>query len=626
MHKLSFRPKSIVTFRGKPWRVLRATGATELLLEDVDTRAKEVVDIANLSSPQPTAAARPIDALDEEDLAEARRRLDIIKPLLETARGREALATELAARHGVSARTLRRWVHAYEARGLLSDLAPQRKGREMPRRLDDKLEAVIDAVIEGVFLTKQKVTARKAFESVKQRCAALKLAPPHENTFRRRLGEISEKLKMQRREGRKPARDRFGEVRGAFPGADYPLAVVQIDHTKVDIELVDDDTRKPIGRPWLTLAIDVYSRMVTGFYLSLDPPSAFSVGMCVAHSANRKEADLERLGVKGEWPIWGIMNMIHADNGKEFRSKTIAKACDEYGIRIEWRPVKTPHYGGHIERLMGTVATEIHALPGTTFSNPKQRGEYASAKQASMTYHELERWLTQFIIGVYHQRIHRGIGCPPVEQWRRGIVGHGKVKGVGLPDPLPDPRRFWRDFLPCTERVVQRDGITWEKVTYFSDALRPWIQARKGTRMQQFIVRRDPRDISRLYFLDPQLGDYLEIPYRDLSKPSISIWEYREAERFLRSQGRMAENEDQIFAAREELCRIVDRAKTETRKARRARQRQKLNAGVGSPPQVTPPAPPKPRATGHLSLVIDNSGQADEFDIPDDLPPTFEEL
>jgi putative transposase len=215
---------------------------------------------------------------------------------------------------------------------------------------------------------------------------------------------------MQRREGRKPAHDRFGEVRGAFPGADYPLAVVQIDHTKLDIELVDDDTRKPIGRPWLTLAIDVYSRMVTGFYLSLDPPSAFSVGMCVAHSANRKEADLERLSVKGEWPIWGIMNLIHADNGKEFRSKTIAKACDEYGIRIEWRPVKTPHYGGHIERLMGTVATEIHALPGTTFSNPKQRGEYDPAKQASMTYHELERWLTQFIVGVYHQRVHRGIG------------------------------------------------------------------------------------------------------------------------------------------------------------------------------------------------------------------------
>lgn len=626
MHKLSFRPKSVVTFRGKPWRVVRATGTTELLLEDLETRAKEVVDIANLPSSQPAGPTRPVDALDEEDLAQARRRLEIIRPLLETARGREALATQLAARHGTSVRTLRRWVHAYEARGLLSDLAPQRKGREMPRRLDDKTEAVIDAVIEEVFLTKQKVNARKAFESVKQRCAALKLTPPHENTFRRRLGEVSEKLKMERREGRKPARDRFGEVRGAFPGADYPLAVVQIDHTKLDIELVDDDTRKPIGRPWITLAIDVYSRMVTGFYLSLDPPCAFSVGMCVAHSANRKEPDLERLGIKGEWPVWGIMQLIHADNGKEFRSKTIAKACDEYGIRIEWRPVKTPHYGGHIERLMGTVATEIHALPGTTFSNPKQRGEYDPAKQASMTYHELERWLTQFIVGVYHQRVHRGIGCPPVEQWRRGIVGHGKIKGVGLPDPLPDPRRFWRDFLPYTERVVQRDGVTWDKVTYFSDALRPWIQARKGTRMQQFIVRRDPRDISRLYFLDPQLGDYLEIPYRDLSKPSISIWEYREAERFLRSQGRQAENEDQIFSAREELCRIVDQAKTETRKARRSRQRQKLNSAAGGPSSAVPqPQSPKPRGAGHLSLVVDNSG-ADEFDIPDDLTATFEEL
>jgi putative transposase len=341
MSKLSFRPKSIVTFRGKPWRVIRATGPTELLLEDVHTRTKEVVDVCNLEAPPQAEQlpARPLESLCDDDLAEARRRLEIIKPLLECRQGRERLADKLAKQHRTSPRTLRRWVRSYEARQLLSDLAPQRRGREMPRRLSKKVEAAIDTVIEEVFLTRQKVNARKAYEALKRRCAALKLSPPHENTFRRRLGEVSEKLKMERREGRKPARDRFGEVKGAFPGADFPLAVVQIDHTKLDIELVDDETRKPIGRPWLTLAIDVYSRMVTGYYLSLDPPSAFSVGMCLAHSAGRKEPDLERLAVKGDWPVWGIMHLIHADNGKEFRSKTIAKACEEYGIRIEWRPV-----------------------------------------------------------------------------------------------------------------------------------------------------------------------------------------------------------------------------------------------------------------------------------------------
>ena len=34
--------------------------------------------------------------------------------------------------------------------------------------------------------------------------------------------------------------------------------------------------------------------------------------------------------------------------------------------------------GGHIERLVGTLMRALHELPGATFSNPKQRGNYDS--------------------------------------------------------------------------------------------------------------------------------------------------------------------------------------------------------------------------------------------------------
>jgi len=43
----------------------------------------------------------------------------------------------------------------------------------------------------------------------------------------------------------------------------------------------------------LTLAIDVYSRMVVGFCISLDPPGAISTGLCIAHAVLPKEAWLE---------------------------------------------------------------------------------------------------------------------------------------------------------------------------------------------------------------------------------------------------------------------------------------------------------------------------------------------
>ena len=37
-----------------------------------------------------------------------------------------------------------------------------------------------------------------------------------------------------------------------------------------------------------------------------------------------------------------------------------------------WRPPGTPHFGGHIERLIGTQMGAVHLLPGTTFSNPPE--------------------------------------------------------------------------------------------------------------------------------------------------------------------------------------------------------------------------------------------------------------
>jgi transposase InsO family protein len=77
---------------------------------------------------------------------------------------------------------------------------------------------------------------------------------------------------IEARIGAKEAREAAAIHRGPFQGAEFPLAIVQIDHTPLGIILVDETARMPIGRPWLTLAIDVFSRMVTGYDLTFDPP------------------------------------------------------------------------------------------------------------------------------------------------------------------------------------------------------------------------------------------------------------------------------------------------------------------------------------------------------------------
>ena len=155
--------------------------------------------------------------------------------------------------------------------------------------------------------------------------------------------------------------------------ADYPLSLVQIDHTLVDVIVVDAETREPIQRPWLTLAIDVATRCVAGFHLSLEPPSSTGVALCVSHAVLTK-ALARRARHRGRMAGSWHPERLHLDNAKEFRSEALRRGCQEYGIDIDYRPVRTPHYGGHIERLIGTMMGKVH-FAGTTFSHMRVRGD-----------------------------------------------------------------------------------------------------------------------------------------------------------------------------------------------------------------------------------------------------------
>lgn len=148
-----------------------------------------------------------------------------------------------------------------------------------------------------------------------------------------------------------------------------------IDHTEVDIVVVDEENRQPLpGRPWLTLAINVFSRMVTGFHLSMSEPSRLSLGMCTLPAIFDKTGWLSEHGVSEEWPVAGLPELVDIDNGPDLKSAAFQRACENEGIRIDYRPRGSPHFGGRIERLMETMMQDVHTLPGTTFSSMSERG------------------------------------------------------------------------------------------------------------------------------------------------------------------------------------------------------------------------------------------------------------
>lgn len=528
-----------------------------------------------------------LEAYPDADWADAQRKLEAIKPLLENPLRTKADAAGAAAAAGVHPGTLYRWFKTYVESGHVSALVSEKRGRKQGvKLLEAEVEMVIESVVEESFLREQRLTPADVIDLVHERCKKAKLPLPHGNTIRARLAQIPSAVRMRRRGKKEEADNRFSPILGSIPDATHPLAIVQIDHTPLDIIVVDEFHRLPLGRPYLTLATDVFSRMVVGVYISLDSPSSASVALCIAQAMTPKRDYLASLGVNGSWPVWGLISTIHVDNAKEFRGRALERGCEQHGINLQWRPPGDPKKGGNVERLIGTLLRKlVHKLPGTTFSNPKERKGYDSDKHSALTLKELEVEIVSFIVNRYHLSDHSSLSMPPLRKWELGINGDDHAPGTGLL-PLPgDAERLTLDFMPVFERTVQRYGIQLDKITYYDPILDPYIGSTDSDERskRKFIVRRDPRDISRIYFYDPADNSYTVLPYRNIGYPAMSLFELNAIRDRLAEQGRLDIDEALIF---EELSRSRERiqdATTKTKKARRALARSHESA---RPPQA----------------------------------------
>ncbi|KQN05163.1 Mu transposase C-terminal domain-containing protein [Sphingomonas sp. Leaf25] len=535
---------------------------------------------------------------------EAERRATVLRPLAALPSCPREQARAAAAALGVTERQVYRLLRRCREGGgaLTAMVSSGSDGGRGKRRIEERRDALIRDAVAELYLTPQRLSAEKIVVEVRRRARDQHVCPPSASTVRRRIAALSQEERRRRGDVTVPE-----AVLGSTVTAKAPLDVVQIDHTPVDLILVDPIERRPIGRPWVTVAIDMFSRCIAGFLVTLEGPSSTSVGLCLAHVASDKRAWLEAIGVDADWPVIGRPRQIGVDNAAEFHSEALERGCAQHDITIDWRPLGRPQVGGVVERVIGTLMELVHGLPGTTFSNVMQRGRYDSDKAACLTLAELERWLAVAIAKLYHLRPHAGLdGAAPLRRYQEGVRA---LAADGRAPPTPrDPRAFLIDFLPVVRRTLRRDGIVIDHIHYFSDALKPWIE-RDGP-PRRVLIRRDPRDLSRIYVHDPDDGGYLEVGYRELSRPPVSLWEHRLARSRLRRQRQSEVDEGVLFAAIEEMREIEAQARTTTRTTRRNQARRIGLRVITEPdPRLSEPASPWP------VLAVDGTASSEPFDV-----------
>ncbi|OHC25297.1 MAG: transposase [Pseudomonadales bacterium RIFCSPHIGHO2_12_FULL_40_16] len=608
--RLIVKPNVIVNYEGQPYKIVNVLNANDVVITCLESARTLQVSIDTLAlfeadSQQSKQLNKGDWDIPREAWQIALHRYEAIKPLIY--HSTTELVEQRAEEYSINRSTLWKWLKDYRENNSILILVPKKRGwTNKKSRLSPQVTNIIKQGIQDEYLNAKKPSIAKTIEWIEAECKSRNIEPPHENSIRRRIEALNDYTVVKARHGSKAARDNYKAAAGSFPNADYPLAYVQIDHTPLDIEIVDDEFREAIGRPFLTLGIDVYSRMIVGYYLSLEAPSATSVAMCMASCILSKKRKLIELDIDADWEVEGLMDSVHTDNGSDFRTNHISKACLKYGINWEYRPIGGAQFGGHIERMLGIVNLQMHILDGTTFSNVKERGTYDSAKNACMTLKELEYYIVYWITKVYHRKKHSAIEMPPISKWDEGIWGTKTTAGTGLKERVADADTLFIDFLPEFESTIQRTGVQKDKLFYFADCLRQWINCIdpedvNKKRKKKFLFKRDPRDISLIWFYEPFSNTYFKVPTAKREIPPLSLFEYKQVQKYLRSENCDTEDQDEIYKAILHLREQANQSRSLTRKQRRVNQRKKENA----------------KATHHLSVknepekpsIVENSVQ-----------------
>ncbi|WP_346726718.1 Mu transposase C-terminal domain-containing protein [Bacillus suaedaesalsae] len=535
-----------------------------------------------------------IDMLSEKVKNDADFRLYVIKPLLNLnvksldmyVRERVNKINKEFKKEGksVSRATVYRWLKDYKESGgsYHSLISSNHKFGSREKRVEKEVEMIIDQVIDQYYLKRGTTSQKTIFELVyhkidelnAQREAEDRLEHPSQSTVRRRILDRDQYDVTKARKGSKFANDKHKQV-NHHKGPEYPLQRVEVDHTKLDLFVVDDENRLPIGRPWVTSVLDVYTRYPLGFYIGFEPPSYTSVMHALHHGISTKFFMKEKYPkVKKQWLAHGIPELLVVDNGKEFHSKHLKDACNRLDIEIMYCPVKVPWYKGAVERYFRTINQDlIHSTQGTTFSNVVAKGDYNPKKNAIIGFNKLLEIFYKWVVDYYTQNHHKGARGIPAKIWKTAFEF--------APEPLVPPSKLdWKIMLmKMGTGSIQRTGIRDRHLFYQSQDLRD-IQHELFKRglPNSIKYKYDPTDLSRIYVYNEFKRSYLEVPCtnQDYSY-GLNEYTHRILIKMLNDEEKKV-NMSELAAAKAELMEMVQEERNKTLKP----QQKERVKGTGS--------------------------------------------
>lgn len=495
LHTIRMASGTAIVWDGSPWRILNV-GASDVFLEDENRAITNLrLDVFQTLVATGAIAGIPVEADQRHDLA-----VKVMKraaPVdLESAIQRAShLDAAGVGTVSIPPRTLRYWrKRAREGEiafgNRFAGLVPRISARgNRSRKVGAEVVVVMNDVIDADVLAASQPKISICYGTVRNLCTERGLPPPSEKTFRAEIKRRKEEAVVLARQGRRAV---YGitefqwHIDQSTPRhGERPFEIGHIDHTELDVELVDSRTGANLGRPWLTILLDAFTRLVLAFFITFDPPSYRSC-MAVIRNAVRRYGRIPKT--------------ILVDQGSDFECLYFEALLARLETHKKSRPAAKGRFGSVIERFFGiSNQSFIHNLRGNSQALQKPRSMSPSHDPRALavwTLPALTDAFEGFVDTVYACLKHPALGMSPKEAMARGLALTGCRDHI-LISYAEDFNRLCMPTTIAGKALVRPGrGIKIKGIFYWNPVFREPTVIRTKVH-----VVYDPFDVSRAYAL-----------------------------------------------------------------------------------------------------------------------------
>ncbi|GAB2206297.1 hypothetical protein ROS1_31130 [Roseibium sp. ROS1] len=362
------------------------------------------------------------------------------------------------------------------------------------------------------------------------------------------------------------AKKKYAYIQGKHD-PEWPLQLVEMDEWQVSLQTLlqgnpvweglgitaKKQLDEEVGRMQLSAAIDVRTKCILAMQLARTATTDLAIA--TLKMAMTDKSDIAKVaGCDHPWDMAGRIQMVRVDNGPAYVAGAFSTAAIDAGIAVDYAVAGAPYLRGSIERVFSSFHSGVISLfEGRTFTNVVEKGDYEAEARASLTIEELGRALVRWVVDVYHNTRHEGLGTQtPREAW---LALKNKV-GVPL-SPSEDEMRAC--FGGTVERDLSSEGIQLYRNKYQSTELQ---SVRREFRLRKKLrVRFDPDDLGHISVETPK--GWLKVPCTTLEMHGVSLEAHVEnRQRMLARYGEEAARSAPIASkALADLRRLADESR-----------------------------------------------------------------